>query len=60
MSVCDVRRVVSSVVCWLPLPLRFTQFLSVEEHVNGLLDKVPRFVESCRDFQSKAEDISQR
>ena len=40
--------------------LHFTQFLSVEGHVNGLLDKVPRFVESCRDFQTKAEDISQR
>ena len=36
------------------------QFLSVEDHVNGLLDKVPRFVDSCRDFQSKAEDISLR
>ena len=59
---CVQREACDKQCCVLPLPplLRVTQFLSVEQHVNGLLEKVPRFVESCRDFQSKAEDISQR
>lgn len=36
----------------------FHDFVSVEEHVESLLDKLPRFSETCSNFMKVAQDIN--
>lgn len=36
------------------------QFVSVEEHVESLLDKLPTFSETCSNFMKVAQEINTR
>ena len=36
------------------------KFVSVESHVESLLDKLPRFSETCSNFMKAAQEINSR
>jgi len=42
------------------IPHLHTQFVAVEEHVSQLLDKIPDFVATCKQFAKDSQDINNK